>query len=248
MKDLKIITVVNDFDCFEKTVKINKFMNKYEMFTFDNIKENLPITRRYNSFLEDQIFSKKITDSWLVFCHQDFGFLEDPLEILKKENPKNILGVVGARKRKIPFLKKRKIRRGYLWQGMGNAIELGRSEKDVAVDPNLRIINGTLFHKNRHRQVPKQGIVDTVDCCCIIAHSSTVQKFNLKFDENLLWDMYAEDFCLNAKFNHHIKTKTTPIESYHISLGNNGTEKFIKAMEFVKNKYPKKLFSGTCFN
>ena len=45
----------------------------------------------------------------------------------------------------------------------------------------------------------KTGIkVQTFDCQCLIIHSSLINRYKLRFDENLTFDLYVEDFCANA--------------------------------------------------
>lgn len=262
--DLKIITVVNNFDCYNKTIKKNKNMNKYSLTVFDNTKENIGIPKRYNSYIRNNIFSNKVKDSWLVFCHQDFAFIENILPKLEKQRKNCIYGVVGASFRwkisiemkylKNFFLRKNKKIRGFLNQGFGfNQYILPnkkffRNNQSVHVRGvgRFNLINDEIFIELGKR-FKKPIEVSTIDCCCLIVHSSLVKKYNLLFDENLQWDCYAEEFCLNANFRYGIKTNVICLDSYHLSLGNIETEGFKKSFKYLKNKYKGKNFTGVCF-
>ena len=51
MSELKIVSVVNNFDIYNKCIKNNEFINKYDLIPFDNTSENLGIPKLYNSFM-----------------------------------------------------------------------------------------------------------------------------------------------------------------------------------------------------
>ena len=269
MNNLEIISVVNDFDCYERTIKSNQFMNKYNLHIFDNSKENLGIAARYNFFIKNQILTNKIKDSWLVFCHQDFGFLQDPLEILTKQNKNCIYGPTGAAKkkpslgfnwkRKFPFyfyVKYRVKRLGKIKQGFHSKKYFTLNE-----EYNKSNIGGQFFYKGNelfkigdelfyyvhtHNFLNQPSAVDTLDCCCIIIHSSLLTKYNLLFDEKFTFHLYGEDFSLAAKYNHNITTKALQFDCFHRGEGNMNNL-FKSDLEFMKQKYSGRKFVGTCF-
>ncbi len=267
MNNLKIVTVVNNFDCFDRTIANNKFMNKYDITIFDNKKENIGISKRYNSFINDQILSNKIKDSWIVFCHQDFAFLEDTLEKLKNLNTNSIYGPTGVKKRfRIDFRKRErflpiKYKRtsiGAIKQGFRSSNYFTLNHESYFKDNNsvqfswareeLLRVGDELFFTSRKQLRPKKEMeVDSLDCCCLIVHSSLIKNFNLKFDENLDFHLYSEDFSFNARFNHKILTKVIQFNCFHRGSGTLD-QSFYNNLSYVKNKYKGKRFVGTCFN
>jgi hypothetical protein len=92
----------------------------------------------------------------------------------------------------------------------------------------------------------KPKLVDTVDCCCMIVHTSLIKKYDLQFDERLMYHLYVEDFSLNARYAYGVKTKALQIECMHLSLGN-ATRDFYDSLAYLKSKYKGKRFVGTCF-
>jgi hypothetical protein len=89
--------------------------------------------------------------------------------------------------------------------------------------------------------------VDTVDCCCMIIHSSLVARYNLRFDQALDWHLYVEDFCLGAKYHHDILTKSVQLQSIHYSSGNVNFD-FLDKLTYLKKKYKTEAFSTTCYD
>jgi 2-polyprenyl-3-methyl-5-hydroxy-6-metoxy-1,4-benzoquinol methylase len=90
-------------------------------------------------------------------------------------------------------------------------------------------------------------LVDTLDCQCAIVHSSLVEKYNLCFDENLKFDLYIEDFCINAKINHDIESNILNINCCHHSIIDNMDERpsYFKMLKYFNKKYKDHIFSGT---
>lgn len=254
MSNLKIITVVNDLDCYNKTIKNNPNMNKYEITIFDNIKKNIGISKRYNSYIKKNIFTNKVKDSWLIFCHQDFAFLEDALPILEEQDKNCIYGVTGVKKRKIGNLKFKM--KGLIPTFFIKTKVLGIGQIHQGYDPkkfkkaykkNPFIMDGENFYLS-NKLITKPVEVDTVDCCCVIIHSSLIKKEKLLFDENLEWHCYAEDMCLNAKYNHNIPVKVIQFKCKHLSRGDSRNESFEKFFEYIANKYKGKKFCTPCRN
>ena len=88
----------------------------------------------------------------------------------------------------------------------------------------------------RGSPVKKPTVVDTVDCCCIIVHSSLVKKYGLRFDENLSFDLYSEDFSISANEKYGVKTKVFPIMTHHYSYGTIDT-RFLLQLQYLNKKY-----------
>ena len=78
--------------------------------------------------------------------------------------------------------------------------------------------------------------VDCFDCQCLIVHSSLVKKYGLRFDEKLLFDMYVEDFCVNAFEKYGVISRTIKIECTHFSRGSINA-RFHSSLDYVREKY-----------
>jgi hypothetical protein len=90
-------------------------------------------------------------------------------------------------------------------------------------------------------------VVSSLDCCCLIVHSSLINKYNLRFDENLDWHMYVEDFCINCEKNYDIKSKAVQFDCYHLGIGNLN-EDFYKCAKYVKEKHELPSLKTTCID
>lgn len=225
-ENIQIITVINNFDIFNEVIKNNGYMNRHDIYVFDNTIENIAIPLRYNHFLDNYLTDER----WLIFCHQDFGFLEDPQNRLRYLYKDFIYGPIGAINRKGLFFRS--------WKPhLHRKVLLGQiDQSDDAVH----------FYKNG-RYLKKPMIVDTVDCCCLIVHSSLIEKHHLRFDEIFQFHLYSEDFSLNARYNFLVKTKAVQIKCKHLSRGNTSQE-YYNDLEKLKRKYHDKKFVGTCFH
>lgn len=89
--------------------------------------------------------------------------------------------------------------------------------------------------------------VSSVDCCCLIVHSSLISKYNLRFDENLNWHMYAEEFCINAQITHKITSKAAQFNCFHLGEGKLNDD-FHNCAKYVKEKHTLKYLKTTCIN
>lgn len=228
----KVICVVNNQEIFEKVIKNNENLKKCEHFVFDNTTENVAITKRYNSFIEQNINNK---DSWYVFIHQDFGVMEDIDLILKKLDINNIYGAVGV-----------KIFKGIFFGKKGNDRHLG-------FKTSLKLTIGKILQGNNDFNFKKHGLpalfqptVDAIDCCCIMIHSSLIKKYNLRFDENLNFHLYAEELCYRAKKDYKIKTKVVQMKCFHLGQGTLD-EDFKNSAQYLKEKFNLNSIPSTCY-
>ena len=225
-----LICVVNDYQIFDKVIKNNENMQNFEIFAYDNTAENIPITKRYNNFIEENAISSSESGFWCLFIHQDFGLMQDINPILDKLDKRFIYGAVGAKMyrgiyfNKNGFKKFRVINYGKILQGN----------------------NDFNFHPYG-RAVKRPKVVDSVDCCCIIVHSELIKKYSLRFDEQLSFHMYAEEFCYSAKKNHKIKTKVVQLNCFHLGKGNLN-EEFEKSAQYLKDKFKIERVPSTCPN
>lgn len=200
---LCIVSVVRDFEMYDRLVRNNPNNAGAEFLPFDNNAENKTIPVRYNSFLNSYDYSK---EAWFVFCHEDFQFLEPLSGKLPTLDKGVIYGVFGAKLR-VP--------------GVGLQIDSNKDGSDMSF---------------RGSPVSKPTTVDTIDCACLIVHSSLVVKYGLRFDENLTYDLYTEDFGIAAQERYGIVTKVLPIRSHHYSYGN-VVQRFHDQLKYLNEKY-----------
>ena len=205
---MQIISVVRDFDMYNRLVRNNPNSKDATFVAFDNNAENLFIAARYNSFLDSYDYAD---EDWFVFCHEDWEVFEDLKEKLTYLDKNFLYGPIGAKKDGI--YNKNKI--------IGQIYE---SDKDGC----NRHLNGEF--------VKDLIDVDTFDCQCLIIHSSLVKKHGLRFDENLSFDLYVEDFCINAKEKFGISSKILQLSCQHYSCGKI-TKRFYKQLSYLKSKY-----------
>lgn len=233
----KVISVYNNAEIFEKVVKTNQNLNNFEIIAYDNTKHNISITKQYNNFIEKNIISNSnIEDFWCIFIHQDFGFMEDISEILDKLDKNNIYGAMGIR-----FL-------------YGVFIGAKGLERQKGLKNKVKILLGRFLQGNNDFNFTEMGYkinkpfpVETVDCCCIIIHSTLIKKYNLNFDENLNFHMYAEDLCYRAKKNYKIRVKVIPIKCFHMGVGALN-EEYKKSVQYLKEKFQISEIPSTCPN
>ena len=214
-----IVTAVRDFDAYEKYVSKNPFCGGMSFFPFDNRVDNTPVPVLYNRFLDGWDYSKA---AWFVFCHEDFEFQEDAAHLLERLDKNRLHGPVGAKCK------------GFAGFGMqvlyGNMTEINRDGSGEPWNPAGKI--------------SKAVEVEAFDCCCLIVHSSLVEKHGLRFDENLLFDLYVEDFCASAKVACGIRSFVEPIECRHHS-GSKATGRLRRHLPYLQKKYPCDCFVGT---
>ena len=210
MDKIIFISVVRDFEMYDRLVRKNEYNlnNGAEFVYFDNREENIAVSERYNSFLEAYDYKRP---AWFVFCHEDWEAKEALAPKLKGLNKKSLWGPVGV----YSIVTNEKI-----YRFLKGSCE--QSNKDGS---GLMLLEGR-----------KKGKVDTVDCQCLIMHSSLVDKYALRFDSTLTFDLYVEDFCINAWEKYDIFTRIVPIKCRHWSFGNI-TENFYKAEKYVASKY-----------
>ena len=77
--------------------------------------------------------------------------------------------------------------------------------------------------------------MDTFDCQCLIVHSSLVERFSLRFDENFTFDLYVEDFCISAFENHGVISRILPMDCRHWSYGS-VSDRFMRLKEYLSSK------------
>ncbi len=204
---VSVVSVVRDFDMYGRCVSGNPFLEGCELVPVDNRSENLPVTKRYNDYL-DSVHD----DRWIVFCHEDWEVREPLLPVLEKLDRGFLYGPIGV------FVEERRrsdvmIMRG----GVEQSAKDGRRQVVIrGKDPS--------------------GRVDTFDCQCLIVHSSLVRMHHLRFDPHLCFDMYVEDFCVAAFENAGIQSIAVELKCHHHSRGSLSAS-FRDSLEYVRRKY-----------
>lgn len=224
-EDIQIICVVSNFEIFGSMIGRNPFMNIFPIQAYDNTNDNIGIPERYNHFIDHYMSD----DAWLVFCHQDFGFSEDPAEKLKSLDRTGIYGPIGAVKKRGFYFRHGK-------PAFAKKVLIGQIQQ--ARNDNKYFPHGV--------HLDKPQIVDTVDCCCLVVHSSLIKKHGLRFDEQFDFHLYSEDFSLNAWYIHGIRTRAVQMPARHMSFGDT-SQGFHASLEYLRAKYKGKNFVGTCF-
>ena len=220
-----LISAVNDYNIYRRCIAENPFVaqNNIKIIDFDNTKNNVSISRRYNSFLNNYDYSQS---AWFVFCHCDWEVMEDINLVLKTLDKSHLYGPIGA--------KANTTKNKLLITQVGGIFEKKRDGTDLR-----------FYGYNRNFDMK---ICDTFDCQAIIVHSLLIKKYNLRFDEKLAWDLYVEDFCINAKLNHRIDSYVIKIDCCHWS--NSGylgtpTQSYFNSLKYLDSKYSNQIFGGT---
>lgn len=254
-KENKIICVFNDRKTFDEVICKNQSVKDFQIIYFDNTLENVGISKRYNSYLQTLTLEDNF---WIIFCHQDFGFKQNPLQVIKKLDKNCIYGPIGVKFSfsLIKFIKNKVAQKlGYHPSLKINfkrfpfiAIEKHEVQKNVFRRKFLGQIlqgNNNYEFKTLGKKLKMSKEVSNLDCCCLIVHSSLIKRHDLKFDQNLDWHMYVEDFCINASKNHKIKLKAVQFDCFHLGIGNLN-EDFFNSVKYVKDKYSLKHLFTTC--
>ena len=217
-----VISVVRNKSMYEDFFEKNSnYTPDTKFICYDNSTENISIPVRYNTFLNSYDYSR---EDWFLFIHEDWQLLQKINKKMDKLNKDFIYGVSGCF-----YNEKDKIK--YLY---GHIIQSNK-------DGSKKIKYGLKIPFNRPL------IVDTVDCQCFIIHSSLIKRYNLRFDDKLMFDLYSEEFSMNAKENYNIKTKVVPIKCHHYSYGN-PTQNYYESIKYLEEKYKNKkhTYATTC--
>lgn len=218
---LTVVSVVRDWACYKRCVQENPHLAGARLVTFDNASENVPIPMRYNTFLE----TMPADTEWILFAHEDFELLEDPLPELRRRSTLFPCGLIGTRK---------------VWDSV--ILPFGRitdSDRD-----------GQRYHVNRPPlpyDVFLGNRAENFDCCGFFVHADVFRAWQLRFDPACAWDLYAEDLCFQfLKATGHT-VSIVPIKAHHWSRGNPDTAHFREALAHLNAKYAADCFAGgTC--
>ena len=232
---LQLVCVSHLPDVFGRYVGSNSHVNRYPIVLYDNSVEKVGIAERYNHFIERQM-----GEGWCIFMHHDLCFDEDPLPRIHRLPTNIIYGVTGTRLGK---------RRRYAYVGLSrkNGLTL-RAGHYYGLQLLGRIKCRTEIREEKIVGTPVEdpAVVDTVDCCCLIVHSSLIRRYELRFDPLLAWHFYSEDFSLNAQRSHGIETRVVQMDCGHYGYGR-PDEDFYQSQRYLVKKYREMLFSSTCY-
>lgn len=234
-RELQLVCVSHRPEMVERYIGSNPNVNGYPATLYDNRAENIGIAERYNHFIENEM-----RDGWVIFMHHDMSFDEDPLARISGLPTDSIYGVIGVALVRGPryiHVGRKDKWKIVIQRGRRCTVRLpGRIKCDTVVSP-AKIIGEYAL------DLPE---VDTVDCCCIIVHSSLIRANNLRFDPRFAWHFYSEDFSLNARFQHGIATRVVQIDCGHYGRGDLNADFYETQRDLVK-KYAGRLFGSTCY-
>ena len=223
---MKIVSVVRDYEMYDRVIRSNPYLkdSSVGLAPIDNRQENLGLSSRYNQFIDSRNYDQ---DEWLIFCHEDWQLLEDPLLKLNKLSPQSLYGVFGAR-----------------------LIE----QKNETFHEFV----GQIYDRSKTGQFLRQigkpfeplTQVDCLDCQALIVNASAILQYDLRFDENLEWDLYVEDFCYAALTNHNISAHVIDLACCHWSqLDNPFLRKSCREnLPYLERKYAGNTFAGIVGN
>ena len=209
-QEVAIISVVRDPRMYERCVSANPFCSDCRLVTLDNRDANLPVTVLYNKAICNLL--KEGFNGWMVFCHEDWQAGTRLADAFAGLGEDSLYGVVGVDVESWPKADLMVVK-GSIWQG----------SKDGG---------SSFFFSGRDAE----GKVGTFDCQCLIVHSSLFSDRELRFDENLRFDMYVEDFCAAAAERYGINSYVIPLKCTHWSKGSISGG-FRESMDYVRDKY-----------
>ncbi len=202
-----LVSVFRDEEMYRRCIAENPCCEGFTLVPLDNRQENLGIPVRYNGFLDSLE-----GEGWVVFCHEDWMPLEPLLPRLEGLDPNCLYGPVGARMEVCPH---------------ADFIHLSGTIEQCRKDGSrLKRVRGTW----------KDAEADTFDCQCVIVHSSLLARYGLRFDPELSFDLYAEDFCAGAWWKHGIPSRILPLRCRHYS-GGVLTPRFFRGLDYLREKY-----------
>lgn len=219
MNKVVFISVVRDFEMYDKCVRNNPNCAKAEFIAVDNREKNEGIPIGYNRFLDSRPIDE---EAWYVFCHEDFELKEPLGPKLDALNKNQLWGPIGA----------------------ATEVKCGVYHKWVLRGQIEECRKDGTQHRMVGAPVEQGTLVETFDCQCLIVHSSLIQRHHLRFDERLTFDLYVEDFCIAAREFAGVPSRILPLKSCHWSGGNVQPRYYEQEMH-VNAKYQNVCYTGT---
>ena len=216
-----IVSVVNDFQIYDRFFRTSPNVVGCELFPFDNRTRNETIPVLYNRFIDVFDYTNP---GWIVFAHQDFEFLESLREWAARLDPNIIYGPHGAR------TQRRFFGLYYQWRLSGLIIMANR-------DGSNQFAMG--------HPTPLGELTETFDCCCLFVHSDWLQRTGYRFDENLSFDLYGEDLSIAAREYHQTPSCIVPIPARHYAF-HPVPPRYKEQWRYLCQKYKHCCYTSTC--
>ena len=213
------ISVVRDPEMYRRCVGDNPNVGACVLRPLDNQQENAPVSVQYNRFLDAYDYADP---AWLFFCHEDFELLSPPGPYVGEADPGCLYGPIGAWTKAYAGLV-------FAWRLSGSIVESDKQGRGA-----VRI--GT--------PASMGSPVETFDCQCLVVHSSLIAGTGLRFDPRLSFDLYVEDFCIQARERHGVVSRIMPLPCRHWSHGSVG-ERYRDQESYLRAKYPSCCYTGT---
>jgi hypothetical protein len=211
-----IVSVVNDFAIYDRYIKKNPNVKDCCLEPLDNREKKDAVTVCYNRFLNSYDYS---TPAWFVLAHQDFEFLEPLAPWIPQLKEDAIYGPYGAKT-------KRYFGIYYHWMLSGQIYMSCR-------DGSNRFLTGN--------KAKLHEPTETFDGCCLFIYSDWVKKTGFRFDENLTFDLYGEDLCIQAQEYYKTKPRVIPIQAQHYAF-HAVPPRYLQQEAYLNGKY-----SGCCY-
>lgn len=225
---IQLVTAVNNWDQYACYIRKNPFYQGFDLVSYDNTVENVPVPLHYNAFIEQRMLS----DAWVIFCHQDFSIREDLVAKLENLPHDCLYGAIGI-----------DVADGCSWT-LG--VRRGRlSLRRGKLAPHTRLL-GQYWQgfdgdetkaELRGIRVSQPCEVETLDGCCLILHASLIQTLGLRFDPLFAFSLFVEDLSIHVKHAHGIKTKVLQLECFHLSTGGFSADYYEGLLKLIE-KYP----------
>jgi hypothetical protein len=215
-----IVSVVIDFDIYNRLLKDNMNVKDCCLAPIDNREKNEAVTVCYNRFLNAYDYS---APGWIIFAHQDFEFLEPLAPWIPQLMQDAIYGPYGAKTKRYFGLY-------YRWMLSGQIYMSCR-------DGSNRFLTGNIAKLHEP--------TETFDCCCLFVHSDWIKKTGFRFDENLTFDLYGEDLCIQAQEYYHTKVLMIPIQAQHYAF-HPVPSRYIEQEGYLNRKYPNCCYTAQC--
>ena len=235
---VQIVTVVNNFAQYDRYIRDSPFYKQCDLISFDNTKDNISLSVRYNDFIDNQM----LPDAWVIFCHQDFSIKEDVALKLKDLDKGCIYGPIGVkacRCREIVFRVTGLNPFKFDKRGPFERKLYGQILQGIDGDESKAILMG--------EKLAEPYEVDTLDCCCLILHSSLVRKYGLKFDARFAFSLFGADLSIMARKLYNIKTMALQLDCFHLSEGKSSAAYF-GSLSYLIEKYPDERIALTFSN
>lgn len=243
-EDIHLVCVSHKPDIFSRYVLDNPHLRHYAVTQYDNRNENTGVAERYNHFIQYRL--PEISDGWIIFLHHDVQFEEDPGPMLDQLDRQHIYGPIGAFLKSPPPQRQLAISRRAWWRP--KLVRRQYYHPAVAGEVGCNPVHETIKGSGKCGvPISSPTLVDTLDCCCLIVHSSLIRQHSLRFDNRFARHLYSEDFSLVARQRAGIKTFAANFSCSHFSDTTQLDETFRDHLTELLAKHPAVDFASTCY-